>query len=273
LEKIPEHVDTQMPSSHDGFQPGENEGGEFSTDFATTEPDPGCEGAYNSNAAVSILNSDEAAPLIDVRHLVQAASSLLVVQVLINLCMCGSFCIFQFDQPIQEIGSIRETLSGSSNVARKVSDDEPCDAPNNGEEGDTRSCSSSDADDDEDADDENDQGEEAPDVEEHSSNSDNEADDTNIREENEIIPPVIDYSGDSHHQRHPENGDSSRSSTNGDVGMQPRGLGHVRSNGTAADIGDLRHKLFACITNNAGTNDRSRQSSGNEGANGNQIEG
>jgi hypothetical protein len=198
--------------------------------------------------------------------------------VFINVYTSRSSFIFQCDQPIAEIES-RKKLSGKD-IAHEDSDDEPSDARNNGEEGDTRSCSSSVEDEedgadvaDEDADDEDDQGAEAADVEEHSSNSDNDEDEANIREENdELITRVIDNSRESQ-TRYPENGDGSRPSSNGDVGMQQQGLGQIRSNGGAADIGDLRHKLFACITTNAGTNDRSGQSSGNEGANGNQIEG
>jgi hypothetical protein len=187
----------------------------------------------------------------------------------------GSSFIFQCEQAIEESES-RGTLSGRQ-VARNPSDDEPTDASNNGEGGDTRSVSSiaedaeeEDADDEND-DDENDDGQDAPDADEHSSNnSDKDEDDTNIREENHNVPPVIDNSQHSQ-QRQRENRDGSRSScANADVGMQPRVLGHVRSNGAAPDIGDLRHKLFACI--NAGSiSDRTGQISGNEGGNGNQI--
>jgi hypothetical protein len=70
LEKIPEHVDTQMPTSLDGFQPG-YEGGELFRESVTTEPDPGCVRAYSISSAVvsSIPNSRQATPpLIEVRR-------------------------------------------------------------------------------------------------------------------------------------------------------------------------------------------------------------
>jgi hypothetical protein len=70
FEKIPEHVDTQMPGLRDGFQPG-YEGGQFFNESVTTEPYSGCVSAYTiSSAVVSIHNSNsrQPTPLIEVRR-------------------------------------------------------------------------------------------------------------------------------------------------------------------------------------------------------------